>query len=416
MPLDARALAPALTYLARELGSPELAALAAIARSPSGEANLRHLRISDRCGKSTRTVSRRLARFEAAVPSFRMERGNGLQNTRGRILGRRLRGVARTQREKLELFSQRCGNATEAPRAPRGNVLTWPCPSCGVPSIGDGRAGCAACGQPGPIHRPGGDTKDGAPLEGPSDPLRGPSVPEGVEGDGGSASSSKRGPAKAGPGGMGAARRLGAGEGRARGRRPRRRGPIRSPAARPWARGLRATGLHWAVHRDREHVAEAWALARRFAEQYQREGEDGPGADPAAWAPVLLTLAGRLGGWDTAMRVVRAARNSAPKAGGWVGWDRLLARSPRYALRESFIRAGLVGMRVPRGLRFEDGPAWEPSSPELGGAFERWQLGTGPEPCPRLDGVTVWLDGGELAVMDRQDRRFGRPTPQRRKA
>ena len=185
-------------------------------------------------------------------------------------------------------------------------------------------------------------------------------------------------------------------------RRRRRPRVWRCWPGRPWKTRLVPARVDLV---DVEHRAEAEAQARAIAGALVRDGWEGDGTDPTAWVPVLLALAGRLGGWDVALRLLRAARSSRPKA-GWAGWDAKLASDPRYALRSSFLRGARDGLNVPRGRRVEDGPAWRPLTPALAAEWERWQLGYAPEPAPELP-------GGRIRLADADRLRPDRPDPER---
>jgi len=375
--VDSRDVARDLRALGAAYNLPELLAYARALNAPNGFARARRVRLADQAGVSPRTVSRRLDAAEDVLDGrLRWMPGTGRRHSAVAL------NVRRVAVDKRGRYLPRPGPL------PALRVDTKLSPPLGVgsetssPSLLEGGAGGTAAvdgGKEDPLARdPGADVACATGLDGgqcaperPGDGRQGATPPHAQ-----SAPRSRRSPRQ---------RR------QERGPRRVRRTPVQRSAGRPWATALRAlaAGEVAELHQD-----EAQRQARRYAGAFAREGWQGAGADPVAWEPVLLTLAGRLGGWDQASRVLRAGLASEPKAGTWRGWWPLLAKNPRYALRESFIRAALNGVRVPRGARVEDGPAWRPLSPAAATAWERWQLGQAPEPAPDVERVRI--DGGGL--------------------
>jgi len=415
-PLPAGALVPALQYLARELKSPELAALALVADG-SGSTAVRYCRLADVCDRNERTIGRRLKRMSAALgESFDLVPGQGLLPSRVRVA---LREVDRLRLRQIATHDEggrrrpgrrrRRGGGVDAKREqsfrrdaspPEAKLLgaTPPIGVCRGAGPVDVRARTPDAARPGtPGDKAAGaaglGVKDvGGAVVGP--PVQRPTSGAGARPAGRSGGSAADGGRRRKPGPQRPAQEV---DQQRRRRRPR---VWRCWAGRPWKTRLVPARVDQV---DVDHRREAEAQARALAGALTRDGWDGAGADPTAWVPVLLALAGRLGGWDAAMRVLRAARSSTPKA-GWAGWDSKLARDPRYALRQSFLRGARDGLNVPRGQRVEDGPAWQPLTPAMAAAWERWQLGRDVEPAPDLPGGRVRLaDVGNRLRPDRVD-------------
>ncbi len=348
--LPALALVPALRELARLHHLPALEALATAAEG-GGSVKLRASVLADKTGTSPRTVTRHLQLLADHCPSFHYRPGSGRRTTRVSLgAWRRLRRPAEHRKRK----------STEArpfrPLAPRVDT--------GEHSWGDRRVGGKVLGVyskngGSQIHRGMG----ACPVDNPI-------------------------PAFAGPQRDGT-KKLGTG------RKVWSRGRF-GQAFRTHLRPIPAEAL-----RPFE-VEEAERQARRIAEALSSEGYGlEPGAKAAPWAPVIWTLAARLGGWDIAMRHIRAGLGSVG-AGfvGWRGWRGHLARDPRKALRISFVRATAPtdcggSWRVPTGHRAEDGDAWVPLTNELGRAWEEWKAG-GVEPAPGGCVVNGWTTRGPV--------------------
>jgi len=355
--LPATALVPVLQELAQLHGLPALAALASAAAN-GGAVKLRSSVLAEQTGCSERTVTRHLAELARRCPSFSYEPGSGRRTTRV-MLGawRKLRRPADHRKRKTE------EPRPFRPAKPRTRVDT-PGGSWGDRRVGGVVLGVSSENPVGQIQGVQGARPVDKPIPTDAGPQR--------EGDS----------------------------------RPRQKG---SQARKVWKRGrfgqAHRTRLREiprkAIHESDQ--AEAERQARRIADELCADGWHlHRGGKKESWAPVIWTLAARLGGWDAALRHLRAGLGSVgDRFAGWSGWAEKLGRDPRMALRISFIRATAPSdcggsWRVPTGSRAEDGPAWTPATPALAAQWEKWQLGEGPEPSPGESVINRWTSDGPV--------------------
>ena len=351
--LPATALVPALQELDALHGLPALAALASAAEN-GGAVKLRASVLAAQTGTSERTVTRHLAQLASLCPSFNYEPGSGRRTTRI-FLGawRKLRRPAEHRKRKSD---------EPRPFRPARARVDTPVAPWGGRRVGGEILGVSSGTPVGQIQ----GVQGACPVDKPI-------------------------PAAAGPQTDGSDKL-------------RRR---RSTTRQVWSRGrygqAHRTRLR-EIPRDEVHELDQLEAERQAREIADKLCADGwhlhPGGRAEAWSAVVWTLAARLGGWDVAMRHLRAGLGSVGSSFvGWSGWRGILAKDPRLALRISFIRATAPtdcggSWRVPTGHRGEDGPAWRPATPALASRWEAWQVGEGPEPSPGECVVKSWTKEG----------------------